>query len=1005
MAARKVHLKDKSGNKAYPVTSSSCVGMSDGSGSLDKKIAGIISNSGYVACTTAAGTAAKTVTQAGFALSTNCRLIVKMINYNTAASPTLNVNNTGSKPLYYNGEIASADNTWEAGDVLDIYYDGINYQASNIQGGISNDYLSLLGSYDSIGYRSPVKIRKKKGHIDKNGSVVSNNTYSYTEPIYVEEGKIYTIRAKGYNISVISKYDNGLYTPIYYVYNSYYQTLEIQYIYEGDNSYIVLCGLSDSLSIIEGYDISSRINIIEHFASKTIDFFFNTNLLNNPNHVIAQSIDPLESDYNSSIIPVYIIKKYVNNLKLSVTSSSGADGYFGGVIYFDKYFNYIKEDKIEISILDLTLLDDNIYYVALNYKPGVTEVYAKNTEFSVLRALNKVHKASEILDINADEEKIIIRDENIEHGYYINKNGIKTADALCSIAKINVEEGTVLTATLKYGTIMAIISYIDNNIVIPAYTNTINPNNVNTIQYLVERSGTILISFVTDNNLEVYSKKIYLSRDLLCVESNKLVEYSLNDGGIDSSGNKTDANHYFYTTPIYLQKGKKVNVIASGYSMSVISKTNETVTFPTIPLVTTSSVHNASNSYIEKYSYTAEEDMYVTICGYYIISVSIGSTSLKNFILNNTNNDYFNLNLIGNYKTDIIALYKNYVLKDVKEDDSRYFYYSSDCGKTFVKSENKLGDITFVHFFSNKYALICTKTKAYYTTDFSEFNESTIYDYSGSKFVANSSHFWYEGQYLNENIIIDNKEIAVWSDYNIESGYTSRIWVSYDSGKIVRCILKSGETIDINSNTITVRHFHDAKFDKYRNCIWVTSGDYGNQCLIAKGLFNSQTKTWQWEIINQGDLCKFGQIHVNEKTLLFVTDYTSGKEDTGVIECPIAFLSDINYYNYVYKTDDKSPVVQYFKDNNGNIIITPDGMGYLKFYYAKNNTNLRAVQVISNERLSPLFLIGPNYNGDMAILCCDGYNLSSPSISQFTRYLFSKAMRDSGVLDFCKNCI
>ena len=36
--AKKVQLKDKSGNKAYPVTSSACVGMSDGSGNLDNHI-------------------------------------------------------------------------------------------------------------------------------------------------------------------------------------------------------------------------------------------------------------------------------------------------------------------------------------------------------------------------------------------------------------------------------------------------------------------------------------------------------------------------------------------------------------------------------------------------------------------------------------------------------------------------------------------------------------------------------------------------------------------------------------------------------------------------------------------------------------------------------------------------------------------------------------------------------------------------------------------------------
>lgn len=41
MAARKVQLKDNSGNKAYPVTSSACVGMSDGSGSLDSHISKI----------------------------------------------------------------------------------------------------------------------------------------------------------------------------------------------------------------------------------------------------------------------------------------------------------------------------------------------------------------------------------------------------------------------------------------------------------------------------------------------------------------------------------------------------------------------------------------------------------------------------------------------------------------------------------------------------------------------------------------------------------------------------------------------------------------------------------------------------------------------------------------------------------------------------------------------------------------------------------------------------
>ena len=130
---------------------------------MDKKIAGIISNSGYVACTTAANTVAKTVTQANFSLSTNCRLIVKMTNYNTAASPTLNVNNTGAKPLYYNGEVASADNTWEAGEVLDVYYDGTNYQASNVQGGSSDGgNKTLTWNTDAATTRKQVQLKDRK---------------------------------------------------------------------------------------------------------------------------------------------------------------------------------------------------------------------------------------------------------------------------------------------------------------------------------------------------------------------------------------------------------------------------------------------------------------------------------------------------------------------------------------------------------------------------------------------------------------------------------------------------------------------------------------------------------------------------------------------------------------------------------------------------------------------------------------------------------------------------
>lgn len=57
----------------------------------------------YGACSTAAGTRAKTlnVTEPGFELVSGTKLVVDFINENTASSPTLNVNGTGAKFIIY----------------------------------------------------------------------------------------------------------------------------------------------------------------------------------------------------------------------------------------------------------------------------------------------------------------------------------------------------------------------------------------------------------------------------------------------------------------------------------------------------------------------------------------------------------------------------------------------------------------------------------------------------------------------------------------------------------------------------------------------------------------------------------------------------------------------------------------------------------------------------------------------------------------------------------------
>lgn len=77
-------------------------------------------------CSTAAGTAAKTVSIPSFNLVAGARVTVKFDNTNTESNPTLNVTGTGAKSIMYKGSAISASKL-EAGIVLDFVYDGTNY--------------------------------------------------------------------------------------------------------------------------------------------------------------------------------------------------------------------------------------------------------------------------------------------------------------------------------------------------------------------------------------------------------------------------------------------------------------------------------------------------------------------------------------------------------------------------------------------------------------------------------------------------------------------------------------------------------------------------------------------------------------------------------------------------------------------------------------------------------------------------------------------------------------
>lgn len=158
---------------------------------------------GYAECNTVAATVRKDVVVNGFKLlPSGGALHIKMNNANTASSATMNISPTSTivaentKPLFYNGEPVSANNTWESGEIISVYYDGINYQASNAMGGGS-----------AIGKK---KLTPLNGYIDNHGETLGsiyNTGTNATNYRYIKypasEGDVIMVSGRGISAGLL----------------------------------------------------------------------------------------------------------------------------------------------------------------------------------------------------------------------------------------------------------------------------------------------------------------------------------------------------------------------------------------------------------------------------------------------------------------------------------------------------------------------------------------------------------------------------------------------------------------------------------------------------------------------------------------------------------------------------------------------------------------------------------------------------------------------------------
>lgn len=76
----------------------------------------------YGTCATAASVANKVVVCEGFELTEGAAISVKFANANTASNPKLNVNGTGSIPIFVDGAAMTSSQWWKAGDIKTFIY-------------------------------------------------------------------------------------------------------------------------------------------------------------------------------------------------------------------------------------------------------------------------------------------------------------------------------------------------------------------------------------------------------------------------------------------------------------------------------------------------------------------------------------------------------------------------------------------------------------------------------------------------------------------------------------------------------------------------------------------------------------------------------------------------------------------------------------------------------------------------------------------------------------------
>lgn len=163
----------------------------------------------YGTCSTAAATAAKTVSLTNFILETGASVRIKFSNANSASTPTLNVNSTGAKNIRWNNTNLPSTQYWTANQVIDFVYDGTYWNMI----GAAKDNNTDTNYYHTPSYTSTVSATSTGGSSSNIKIATGTGVSNMYIPVATASAPGATIVYPAANCTTFSS-DSGTVTPL-----------------------------------------------------------------------------------------------------------------------------------------------------------------------------------------------------------------------------------------------------------------------------------------------------------------------------------------------------------------------------------------------------------------------------------------------------------------------------------------------------------------------------------------------------------------------------------------------------------------------------------------------------------------------------------------------------------------------------------------------------------------------------------------------------------------------